>query len=97
MLKTQATSRRPKLRHSREQIKRILEHALRAEFPQDTVDISDGYEDNIHVVVVSRKFDGLREREKQERLWKIIDRTPLTDKDKQLISLVYPLSVAEIK
>ncbi len=35
----------------REEIKTVLESAIRAEFPNDTVDISDGYKDNIHVLV----------------------------------------------
>jgi len=30
-------------------------------------------------------------------MWKVIDRTDLTDAEKQLISLVYPISPAEIK
>ena len=35
----------------------------------DLVDVSDGYEDNIHVVVVSRKFDGKRMKEKEDLIW----------------------------
>jgi stress-induced morphogen len=35
----------------------------------DLVDVSDGYDDNIHVVVVSRKFDGRRESEKHDLIW----------------------------
>jgi hypothetical protein len=33
---------------------------------EDLVDVSDGYDDNVHVVVVSRKFDGKRTREKED-------------------------------
>ena len=82
---------------SRDDVKRILALALRKEFPDDTVDISDGYEDNIHILVVSRKFDELTEAQKQDVLWRIIDRTDLTDAEKSLISLVMPVSPAEIK
>jgi acid stress-induced BolA-like protein IbaG/YrbA len=81
----------------REAIKQSLRQALRAEFPQDTVDVSDGYLGNIHVVVVSRSFDQMSEKEKQQRLWDLIERTDLSEAEKELISLVYPVSVAELK
>ena len=35
----------------------------------DFVDVSDGYEDNVHIVVVSRKFEGKRLKEKQDLIW----------------------------
>lgn len=84
-------------RRSRDEIKRILKEAFKKEFPDDTVDISDGYKDNIHVLVVSRRFDSMPESHKQDLLWSIIDSTPLTEAQKTLISLVYPVSIAEIK
>ena len=81
---------------TREQVKQTLREAFREEFPEDTVDVSDGYADNIHVMVVSRRFDRLNERQKQDCLWTVVDRTNLTDAEKQLISLLYPVSPAEI-
>jgi len=59
--------------------KDVIRHRLRQEFPTDTVDVSDGYQNSIHVLVVSRKFDGLKEREKQEYLWGLIDSAGLED------------------
>lgn len=82
---------------SREDIKGLLRQAFQQEFPKDTVDISDGYRDNIHVLVVSRKFDGLSEKAKQDLLWNIIDQTSLSVAEKNLISLLMPVSPAEIK
>lgn len=82
---------------SRAAIKDVLRDAFRAAFPEDTVDVSDGYRGNIHVLVVSRQFDALSERAKQQRLWRIIDATGLTEEERSLISLVYPVSVAELK
>ena len=82
---------------SRVEVKRILEQALRTKFLNDTVDVSDGYQDNIHVMVVSRHFDNMDEEAKQDLLWKIIDATDLTDGEKVMISLVMPVSPAEIK
>lgn len=81
----------------REEVKRILQEAFRKSFPEDTVDVSDGYQDNIHVVVVSRRFDKLKDRQRQDLMWKIVDGAQLDDQDKQLISLLYPVSPAEIK
>jgi len=78
-------------------VKRTLEESLRRQFPNDTVDISDGYEQNIHVLVVSRQFDGMAEEDKQDLVRGILDRTPLTDDEKSLISLVLPLSPGQIK
>lgn len=37
--------------------------------PDDAVDVSDGPADSIHVVVVSRKFDGKRLKEKNQMIW----------------------------
>jgi hypothetical protein len=81
----------------RSSIKAALLRAFRRKFPTDTVDISDGYQDNIHVVVVSRSFDELSEKQKQDLLWDVIDATDLSAEEKSLISLVYPVSVAELK
>jgi acid stress-induced BolA-like protein IbaG/YrbA len=95
MAKTK-TLKSPAMR-PRRVIKQILTDALRQRFPHDTVDISDGYQEHIHVVVVSREFDEMSENEKQQVLWKIIDKTDLTVSEKDLISLIYPVSPAEIK
>ncbi|WP_435020960.1 hypothetical protein TA3x_002113 [Tundrisphaera sp. TA3] len=40
--------------------------------PADLVDVSDGYDDNVHVVIVSRKFDGKRIKEKNDLIWDIL-------------------------
>jgi acid stress-induced BolA-like protein IbaG/YrbA len=92
--KARPKSRRPR---DREVIKQALVQVLRAEFPNDTVDVSDGYLGNIHVVVVSRRFDQMSEKEKQQLLWDLIERSELSDAEKERISLVYPVSVAELK
>lgn len=82
---------------NRTEIKTVLEDAFRKEFPKDTVDLSDGYQNNIHVLVVSRRFDGMSEKDKQDVLWGVIDATDLTDAEKVLMSLVHPVSPAEVK
>ena len=37
--------------------------------PDDAVDVSDGPEDSIYLVLVSRKFDGKRLKEKNNLIW----------------------------
>lgn len=82
---------------TREQIKSVLEVAIRAEFPKDTVDVSDGYRDNIHILVVSRRFDKMTEDEQRDLLWGLIDRAGLNEEEKALISLALAVSPSMIK
>lgn len=79
------------------QLKQKIDDILRKRFPGETVDVSDGHGDNIHVVVVSRQFDGLREKEKQDLLWRAIDESDLSDAEKVKISLILPYSPADLK
>lgn len=84
-------------RRNREDVKAALRKALHEEFPEDTVDVSDGFEDLIHVLVVSRRFDEMEEQAKQDLLWDLIDKAELNKRESALISLVLPVSPAEIK
>jgi stress-induced morphogen len=40
--------------------------------PDDSVDVSDGPNDSVHVVIVSRKFDGRRMKEKNDLIWSVL-------------------------
>jgi len=80
-----------------QEIKAVLESAIRAEFPNDTVDISDGYKDNIHVLVVSRLFDKMTDEEQRDMLWGLIDKAGLDESEKALISLALAISPSMIK
>lgn len=40
--------------------------------PDDLVDVSDGPEDSIHLVIVSRQFDGRRMKEKDDMIWSVL-------------------------
>lgn len=80
------------------QIKKKIESLLRREFNENsTVDVSDGYQDNIHIVVVSRKFSGRSENEKLDMLWNLIESGGLSDSDRNRISLLIPYSPEELK
>jgi acid stress-induced BolA-like protein IbaG/YrbA len=80
-------------------LKSKIEHALRLRFPNqgETVDVSDGSGDNVHVVVVSRQFDQMGEKSKQDLLWEAIDKSTLTDEEKVRISLILPYSPDDLK
>ena len=62
----------------------------------DMVDISDGPDDSIHVVVVSRKFDGRRMMEKHDLIWSELTQH-LTPEKWGLVSLSIGVSPEEIK
>jgi stress-induced morphogen len=77
---------------------RVMEALKRAYFndPGDLVDVSDGLDDNIHVVVVSRKFDGHRLREKNDLIWSILIKE-LTPEEWGQVTLSVGVSPEEIK
>ena len=55
-----------------EQLKQKIRDVLKGGYfqdPEDLVDVSDGPDDSIHVVIVSRKFDGHRMKEKHDLIW----------------------------
>ena len=57
------------------QLKQKIRDELRAGYFQDQndlVDVSDGPDDSIHVVIVSRKFDGRRMKEKNDLIWSVL-------------------------
>lgn len=62
----------------------------------DSVDVSQGDEDNVHVVVVSRKFDGKRLSEKHDLIWSVLMQT-LTSEEWGKVSLSVGISPEEIK
>ena len=57
----------------------------------------DGSGDNIHIVVVSRQFDNMQKKSKQDLLWSAIERSDLTDAEKVTISMILPYSPDDLK
>lgn len=54
------------------QVKQKIHDALKGGYfndSNDLVDVSDGQEDGIHLVIISRKFDGRRMKEKNDLIW----------------------------
>jgi stress-induced morphogen len=57
------------------QLKQKIREVLKSAYfndPDDLVDVSDGFDDSIHVVIVSRKFDGRRMKEKNDLIWSVL-------------------------
>jgi stress-induced morphogen len=64
--------------------------------PEDLVDVSDGPDDAIHIVIVSRKFDGRRMKEKNDLIWSILSQKLQPDEWGK-VSLSVGASPEEIK
>ena len=77
-------------------VRQKIRGCLKKHFPDDTVDVSCGHDDNIHVVVVSHKFDGLRWDEKEDALREILEDC-LGTKELTRISLIIGISPEEVK
>jgi stress-induced morphogen len=63
---------------------------------EDLVDVSDGPEDSIHLVIVSRKLDGRRMKDKDDLIWSILVKNLQPDEWGK-ISLTIGTSPEEIK
>jgi stress-induced morphogen len=79
----------------RSKIHDVLKHGHFKD-PDDMVDVSFGPEDSLHVVVVSRKFDGRRMKEKHDLIWSELTQ-PLQPDEWQKVSLSIGCSPEEIK
>lgn len=77
--------------------KHAIEAAMRKHFPHDTVDVSDGYKGNIHILVVSRQFDRFSEYERQGVLRDIIESSGISKDQQAKISLLLAYSPSELK
>ena len=76
-----------------EQAQRVVE-VLRQEFPTDTINTNEGYNGRVHVKLVSRRFNGMNEQEKQQFIWDLF-RDKL-DADAQVISLALVYGTDEL-
>ena len=57
---------------TKEELKKKVYDVLKNRYfngPDDTVDVSDGPEDSVHIVVISRKFDGKHLKDKNDLIW----------------------------
>ena len=81
------------------QLKQKLRDTLRGTYfkdPDDLVDVSDGPDDSIHIVIVSRKFDGRRMKEKDDLIWSVLTQN-LKPEEWGKVSLSVGTSPEEIK
>jgi hypothetical protein len=91
------TGPKARRKRTRDELVRAIVDAFRREFPTDTIDVSDGYKDNIHVLVVSRKFDSMSERRKQDMMSTLLKSADVTQEEMELITVLMALSPGEIK
>jgi stress-induced morphogen len=82
------------------QLKKRIHDVLKGTYfndPDDLVDVSDGSDDDsVHVVIVSRKFDGHRMKEKNDLIWSVLVKE-LRAEEWGKISLSVGTSPEEIK
>jgi len=81
------------------QLKIKIRDSLRVAYfkdPDDLVDVSDGPGDSIHLVIVSRKFDGHRMKEKDDLIWSALVQN-LRPEEWGKVSLSIGTSPEEIK
>jgi stress-induced morphogen len=81
------------------QLKQKIRDVLRRAYfkdAEDLVDVSDGPDDSIHVVIVSRKFDGRRMKEKNDLIWSVLSGN-LAPEEWGKVSLSVGASPEEIK
>lgn len=81
------------------QLKQKIGDSLKGSYfkdPADLVDVSDGPDDSIHVVIVSRKFDGRRMKEKNDLIWTVLVQS-LSPEEWGKVSLSVGASPEEIK
>jgi hypothetical protein len=71
-----------------------VEAALRGEFPQDTIDLEEGYMGRVLVRIVSSKFNEMKEKSRQAFVWDVL-RNALGP-DAQNISMVIPYGTDEL-
>lgn len=80
-------------------LKKKVRDALKASYfsdAEDLVDVSDGPGDAIHLVIVSRKFDGRRMKEKNDLIWSVLTKE-LQPEEWGKVSLSVGASPEEIK
>jgi stress-induced morphogen len=82
-----------------EQLKKKVYQVLKTGYfngPDDAVDVSAGPEDSLHLVIVSRKFDGQRLKERNDLIWYELTQHLVADEWGK-VSLSIGMSPEEIK
>jgi stress-induced morphogen len=80
-------------------LKQKIQDVLKEKYfsaPDDLVDVSDGPDDSVHLVIVSRKFDGRRIKEKNDLIWSLLTAN-LQPEEWGKVSLSIGTSPEEIK
>ena len=82
------------------ELKQRIRDVLRGSYFQNPdeslVDVSDGPGDSVHLVIVSRQFDGLRMKAKNDLIWSVLSQK-LKPEEWGKVSLSIGASPEEIK
>lgn len=71
-----------------------VKSALRLIFPHDTISMDEGYNGRVHVKVVSERFNGRSEQEKQNLIWEMLSDS--LGSDAQAVSLAMAYGTDEL-
>jgi stress-induced morphogen len=71
----------------KQKIHDVLKRSTHFNGPDDLVDVADGPDDSIHVVIVSRKFDGYRMKQKNDLIWSVLETLPPDEWGKVTLSI----------
>jgi stress-induced morphogen len=77
-----------------QQIAEAATAALREVFPDSLIQTDEGFEDRVHIKIISPAFNGLRERDKQAKVWDVLEAR--LGRDTEAISLVVPYGMDEL-
>lgn len=79
-------------------LKQKIIKTLKSEFskPEDKIILRDGFEDLLHLYVVSRKFRGKRDIERVDYVWSLL-RSSLSQNERSRVSMIETLLPQEAK
>lgn len=84
-----------KVKELMRRIKQMLKAEFVATHPGSKIKVSEGWGDNIHVLVVSEAFKGMPAEKRDDMVWPILEKLPKTEMTH--ISLCLLLTPEEVK
>jgi acid stress-induced BolA-like protein IbaG/YrbA len=76
--------------------KKRVEKVFEEAFPEAVVDVSSGYGGNVHVVLVSKRFNRMSEEDKQALAWDVA-RGQLAADELLRVSIIFAYGPRELK
>lgn len=80
-----------------DELREHIHQVLAKHFAPETIAVTPtGFGDQVSVVVTSTKFDKKSEKEKQDYLWGLLDKSDLSDEEKSKIAMIVPYTPSEL-